>query len=95
MSALDSFKAGLKYIEPAFALIETIQKITGTGGLPAQAAIAAVDAAIKSFVDGVGADISPTAILADLAALDKSLASDDAAADAALAARFPATPPKP
>lgn len=100
MSAIDTLKSVLRYAEPALATIETIQKITGTGGLVGEEAFAAISAAIKSFVDGVESDASPTTILADLANLTKSLASDDAATatttaavdateDAALAAKFP------
>lgn len=89
MSALDTLKTGLKYVEPLIETLAAIQKITGTGGMPAEEMIAAVNAAIKSFVDGVAGDASPASILADLASLTKSEVDDDAAADAALKAKFP------
>lgn len=91
MSAIDTLKNVLKYIEPMIATLETIQKITNTGGLPAEEAIAAIDAAIKTFVNGAASDATPASILADLASLTKSEADDDAAAAAALAAKFPPT----
>lgn len=86
----DDLKSVLKYVEPAITTLEVIQKITGTGGLPAEEALVAINAAIKVFVDGVANDVTPASILADLATLTKGEAADDAAADAAVKAKFPA-----
>lgn len=92
MSTLtDDIKQAISYVEPALVALETIQKITGTGGIPAAEALAAIDGIVTAFTNGVAADASPAAILAEMATFDKSIATNDAGADAALAAKFPVT----
>lgn len=76
-------------IEPAFALVSIAQSLTGLGGPVAATAIKVLDAAVKSFAAAAEGKITSAQALAELDKLKAMLVTNDAAADAALRARFP------
>lgn len=82
-------KDALAIIEPALAVIAVAQAATGIGGVTAERAVSVIRAALKSFEDAATGAATRERALAGLAALQAALASSDAAADAALEARFP------
>jgi len=77
-----------KLIEPAFAVVQVAQAITGVGGPSAAEAIKVLDAAVKAFEAGLDGTVTVDQVVAELAALRTGLVSADLSADAALAARF-------
>lgn len=88
MSVIDDMRKGATMLEAALQVIAIAQSVTGMGGLAATEAIKVISAAVKSFVDnGAGGTLTSDEVLAELARLRSGFAADDAAADAALAAR--------
>ena len=87
----DAEKA-LAYAAPLITALEVIQSMTGIGGAVTAEALQAAQAAVNKIagtaLGGLAANVDPTIILADLAKLQASVTTDDANADAALAARF-------
>jgi hypothetical protein len=78
-----------KLIEPAFALVGVVQAATNLGGPMAATAIKVLEAAVKAIGAGAEGKLTNAQVMAELAKLKSMLASNDAAADAALRARFP------
>lgn len=76
-------------IEPMVAVIAVAEAATKVGGPSADAAVQAIAAAVKSLSGIVEGKVTHEQAMASLAALRSAIASNDAAADAALAARFP------
>lgn len=76
-------------IEPAFAIVELAQSITGLGGPRATEALRALDAAVKAFGAAADGKLTKDQVLDELARLRAALGANDADADAALTARFP------
>lgn len=89
MSALDVLKKAAKYTEPVVHALQVIQSLTHLGGADAAAALAAIDKVISTTVTGVSLGHDPSAIIAELDKLRVGVSANDAAADAALAAKFP------
>ena len=92
MSTFDTIRADLgKYGEPIIRALELIQSFTGLGGVAAAEGLAAVHAVMHTLEQGVSDQLSAAAILASLDELAPGEAADDAAAQAAIAAKFPPT----
>lgn len=93
MSIIDTVVADAqkwaKLIEPAFGLLAIAATLTGVGGPAAPIAIKVLDAAVKAIAAGAEGKLTGAQVLAELAKLKSMLAANDAAADAALRARFP------
>ena len=92
MSAIDTIitdvRGVVRLIEPALAVIAVAQAAIGVGGDSAETAIKAIRAALRSFEDVAAGAVTEAQALASLDELRRGLASNDAAADAALEARF-------
>jgi hypothetical protein len=88
-TALDALKKAAKYTEPVVHALQAIQSITHLGGDNAAAALAAIDKIISTTITGVSLGHDPKDIIAALDKLSASIKTNDAAADAALAAKFP------
>lgn len=78
-------------IEPMVAVIAVAEAATKVGGPSADAAVQAIAAAVKSLAHLAEGKTTHDQAMASMAALQAAIASGDAAADAALAARFPPT----
>ena len=92
MSTFDTIRADLgKYGEPVIRALELIQSFTGLGGVAAAEGLSAVHAVMHTLEQGVSDQLSAAAILASLDELAPGEAADDAAAQAAIAAKFPPT----
>jgi hypothetical protein len=90
MSTLDTIKVDVaKYGEPLLAALILVQSLTKIGGAQAEAALKAIDATIKTLVDGAAAGAEPADILRRIGVLEAGIISDRASSDAELAARFP------
>lgn len=93
MSTLDTIMNDARkvaaLIEPAFAVIAVVESALKIGGPGADAAVQVIEAALKSFAAVADGKVTADAALASLAALRGAVAADNAAADAALEARFP------
>jgi len=76
-------------IEPAFALVGMVQSVTGVGGLTAATSIKLLDAAFKAFAAHAEGSFTKEQFDAEMTELRRLLATNDAAADAALKAKFP------
>lgn len=88
--SLDTLKADFaKYADPIIRALELVQSLTGAGGPAAAEALAAAGAVIHTLEAGVAAQLSAEDILAELDKLAPGEAADDAAAEAAIAAKFP------
>lgn len=75
-------------IEPAFAVLAVVESALKIGGPSADAAVQVIEAALKSFAAVADGKVTADAALASLAALRSGVAANNAAADAALEARF-------
>jgi hypothetical protein len=96
MSAFDTVVTDVRkvaaLIEPMVAVIAVAEAATGIGGPSADAAVQVIAAAIKSLTGIVEGKVTHDQALVSMSQLLASLATNDAAADAALAARFSPTP---
>lgn len=81
-------KTALKMAEVAIDGLEVIQAMTKIGGDKAAAALQAIDKVVSTLRDGLDGVASPQTVVLELDALRAQLLSNDAAADAALRARF-------
>lgn len=94
MSALETALADIQkvaaYIGPLVSMALVAEQATGIGGPTAEVAVQVVAAAVKALADMASGAVTHDQALASMAALRAALAGSDAAADAALAARFPA-----
>lgn len=88
MSALDVVKKTLKYAGPVVHALQVIQTITGLGGSDAKAALKAIDAVVKTTIDGIAKGVDPDQIVKDLDKLTTGIGANDAKADADLANKF-------
>ncbi len=88
MSALEDVKKAASYAVPALEALGLVLAITSGGGT-AEAIVAGVEAALKTFTDGVSVGATPADISAQLARQVSELAANDAAADASVDAKFP------
>lgn len=93
MSALDTILTDVakvaRIIEPILAFVAVAQSATGVGGHSAETVLKVIDAAIKSLESAASGAITHDQAMAELARLKAGLVGNDAAADAALAAKFP------
>lgn len=93
MSALETVLTDIQkvaaYIAPLVNMALVAEKATGIGGPTAEVAVEVIAAAVKSLSDVASGKITHDQALASMAALKAALASNDAAADAALEAKFP------
>lgn len=87
-SIVSDVKDALSIIEPALAVIAVAQAATGIGGVTAERAVSVIRAALKSFEDVATGAATRDQAMASLAELQAALASNDAAADAALESKF-------
>lgn len=88
MSAWDKAREGLKIGDMLITGVEAIQVITQIGGPPASEVLVAVQAIIKTLLDGVSGATSPEVVLAEITATADRHAINNAAADKAIDARF-------
>lgn len=86
MSALET---ALADVSTALDLAAVAQQETGLGGPTAAEIIAVVRAAVHALQGIASGAVTSDQAMAELAKLKAGLASNDAAADAALAAKFP------
>lgn len=93
MSALETFLAGAakvaSLVEPVLEFVGVAVAAIGLGGPRAAEAFAVVEAGLKALEAGAAGTLTPASVLAELAKLKTVLATNDAAADLALAAKFP------
>lgn len=93
MTALESIRAdvikGAHLLDPLLALAVMAQKLTGVGGGTAAQALAMIDAAVKALESAAAGSATSEQATAEIAAFQAQIAENNAAADAALAARFP------
>lgn len=82
----------LKMAAVAIDGLELIQRLTKVGGDKAGAALATIDSLVASLQAGLDGKLSPQAVLARIDLLRDSIRANDAAADAAAAAKFGGTP---
>lgn len=82
-------KDALKMADVAIDALSMIRGLTKVGGDKTASALAAVGAIVDTLQDGLAGKTSPEIIAAELDALIRRIADNDAAADAALDARFP------
>lgn len=75
-------------VQPVFALLALTVSVTGIGGPAAPVAIKILQAAVQAIAAGAEGKITAEQVMVELDKL-KALTAKDAAADAALAARFP------
>lgn len=75
-------------IEPMVAVIAVAETATGLGGPAAEVAVQAIAAAIKTLSGVADGAVTHDQAMDALTSLQTQLAANDAAADAALAARF-------
>lgn len=88
--SLDTIKADLaKYADPVIRALELVQSLTGVGGPPAAEALVAIAAVLHTLEAGAAANLRSADILAELDKVAPGEAADDAAAEAALDAKFP------
>jgi len=74
------------YIEPALHALELIQGLTGNKDTGT--ALTLIGAVVKTLVTGVAHSVTPQQIIDDMTRLTTGLSANDAAADAAAAAKF-------
>lgn len=74
--------------EATVGALETIQKLTNVGGDKAEAALAAVKAALHALDEGFAGKLSPQAVLSQIEAMHHTIENNDAAALAELQKRF-------
>jgi hypothetical protein len=93
MSVLDTILTDAEkakpYLEPILATLAVVASATGIGGPVAVQAVALIRAAMQSLEHATAGAVPMERITADIKALGDSLARQDAAADAALDAKFP------
>lgn len=76
-------------IEPLVAFVRVVRAATGIGGSSAEHALDVIDAALKSLDDHAAGKATAELTTQRIEALTATLAANNAAADAELAARFP------
>lgn len=95
MSALDTFLADAakvaRAIEPLVSFVSTAQVAVGLGGERAHQAIEMLDGALKALESYAAGHATAEQATAAMARLLDALVANNAAADAALDARFPGT----
>lgn len=89
-TALADAKRAATMIEPALSLALLAQGLTGVGGPGAEQALKILDAAVKALEAGADGTLSAAQASERIGALTSALAANDAAADAADRARWPA-----
>ncbi len=82
-------KQALKMAGVAIDGLAVIQGLSKVGGDKAAAALSAIGTVVETLQDGLAGKATPEVVAGDIAALVKRISDNDAAADAALAARFP------
>lgn len=88
MSTLSTVETDIeKYGPNAVTAISVALAAIGVGGEPL-VVLGVVEAVLKAFSVGVANGATPESIAADIAALQPAFAADDAAADAAVDAKF-------
>jgi ribose 5-phosphate isomerase RpiB len=85
---VDAEKAA-PYIEPILAALAIVVASTGIGGPAAVEAVALIRAAVRSLEHAANGTATVEEATARIKALGDSIVADNAAADAALTARFP------
>lgn len=85
----DTAKSALKTAGLVFDGLETIQKLTAVGGDKAAESLAAIDAVITLLASAASGTISHDDASLEIQATHDRLMKNDAAAAAALAAKFP------
>lgn len=86
--SFDKAKSALQMLDAGLQGLEAIQSITKIGGDKAAAALATIDAIVRSVLDGWNGKATPDDVLAELEVLKKGLLSNDATADEALRKKF-------
>lgn len=74
---------GALVAEEIISVLETAQKLTGTGGADATEALAALDSILSSVISGLKGDIDSATVMANVESVKLALQSDDNKADAA------------
>lgn len=92
MSAIDTILTDVRkvasLIEPIVAVIAVAETAVGIGGPAAEVAVQAIAAAIKTLASVADGAVTHEQAMDALTSLRTQLAANDAAADAALVARF-------
>lgn len=84
----DAARGALKVADVAIAGLELVEHALGGDGPVPMTALVAARAAIKAIREGAGGHRSAQEIMVELEVLHDALKAHDAAADAALVARF-------
>jgi len=79
----------LQMAEAAIGALETIEKLTNVGGDKAEPALAAIRGVLAALREGFDGNLSAQGVLLQIESLHAAIASNDAAAIAELAKRFP------
>ena len=91
LSTLESDAAkAAKYAGPMATALGMIAAAIGVGAT-AGTALPIIVGVIDALAAGVAGDVDAATVLADLGKLSSGIKADDAAADAAVAAKFPTT----
>ncbi len=86
---IDDIRSEATRLEQYAAFVATVQAATGIGGMPATEILAIIKAALTALAQGATGAMSSEQILAEFAKLTSGEAADDAAAQAAIGARWP------
>lgn len=88
-SLIDEFRSILRKLDPALAVVQVAQRITGIGGPPAEKGLAMLAAAVKAFEDGQAGVMTFAEASEAIDAILRGEVALDAAEDTKLAERFP------
>ena len=86
--SFDKAKSALQMLSVGLHALNAIQEAAKIGGDKAAAALATIDAIVRSVLDGWNGKATPDEVLAELEVLKKGLLSNDATADEALRKKF-------